>query len=298
MKTGMYSNYGVLLIYYTHKTRMKEGKAMTVETANRLYELRKEHGLSQEDLAEKLGVSRQAVSKWERSEASPDTDNLIALAKIYNLSLDELVFGEQKTEKEPRPEPDFEPQSEENKEHKKDTTKVDIGPNGIFIESEDGDKVQINLRGIKITEKKSDEDDEEDDDGDNDDVIIHDGHFHISVDKPKHKGRFWLEILYPILCTAAYLLFGFMNICGGWAYSWIIFMTIPLYHSLIEAICNRKFSDFSWSVLTACAYLYMGLYQKIWHPSWLIFLTVPIYHCIASSIDDVIKRHKEEREIL
>jgi HTH-type transcriptional regulator/antitoxin HipB len=59
-----------------------------------LYELRKKHNLSQEELAEKLGVSRQAVSKWERSEASPDTDNLIALAKIYELSLDELIYGE------------------------------------------------------------------------------------------------------------------------------------------------------------------------------------------------------------
>ena len=67
---------------------------MTIETANRLYELRKKHNLSQEELAEKLGVSRQAVSKWERSEASPDTDNLIALAKIYDLSLDELIYGE------------------------------------------------------------------------------------------------------------------------------------------------------------------------------------------------------------
>ena len=260
---------------------------MTIETANRLYELRKQHGLSQEDLAEKLGVSRQAVSKWERCEASPDTDNLIALAKIYDLSLDELVFGEKKSEAEPEP--------QQNEEPQKDTTKVDIGPKGIFIESEDGDKVQINLRGIKITEKRSDDDEDEEDDDDDDDVIIHDGHFHIETDHPKSKGRFWLEIPYPIICTVAYLLFGFYNVCGGWAYSWIIFMTVPIYYSLIEAIYNRKFSDFSWSVLTAFLYLYMGLYLKNWHPSWLIFITVPIYHCIANSIDNVIKRHKKEQ---
>ena len=65
---------------------------MNVEIAERLAARRKQAGLSQEALAEKLGVSRQAVSKWERSESSPDTDNLIALAKLYGVSLDELLY--------------------------------------------------------------------------------------------------------------------------------------------------------------------------------------------------------------
>lgn len=64
---------------------------MDITTANRLYELRKQHGYSQDELADKLNVSRQAISKWERSESSPDTDNLIALAKLYGVSLDELL---------------------------------------------------------------------------------------------------------------------------------------------------------------------------------------------------------------
>ncbi|MBP2656034.1 MAG: hypothetical protein H6Q73_3603, partial [Firmicutes bacterium] len=67
---------------------------MNIEIANRLVNLRKNSGLSQEALAEKLGISRQAVSKWERAEASPDTDNLILLAKIYKISLDELLSCE------------------------------------------------------------------------------------------------------------------------------------------------------------------------------------------------------------
>ena len=64
---------------------------MNLEIANRLQQLRKEKGFSQEQLANELGISRQAVSKWERAESSPDTDNLICLAKLYGVSLDELL---------------------------------------------------------------------------------------------------------------------------------------------------------------------------------------------------------------
>lgn len=72
---------------------------MNVETANRLQMLRKKNGYSQEELAEKIGISRQAVSKWERAEASPDTDNLILLARLYGVTLDELL----RTESVPMP---------------------------------------------------------------------------------------------------------------------------------------------------------------------------------------------------
>lgn len=65
---------------------------MNLEIAAHLLELRRSHGYSQEELAARLGVSRQAVSKWERAESSPDTDNLIALARLYGVSLDALLL--------------------------------------------------------------------------------------------------------------------------------------------------------------------------------------------------------------
>ena len=67
---------------------------MDLAMAQRLVDRRKAAGLSQEALAAQLGVSRQAVSKWERSESSPDTDNLIALAALYGVSVDEWLYGE------------------------------------------------------------------------------------------------------------------------------------------------------------------------------------------------------------
>lgn len=61
----------------------------------RLYTLRKERGLSQEDLANEVGVSRQAVQKWESGAAQPSLDKLTALARYFGVTLDWLVNGEE-----------------------------------------------------------------------------------------------------------------------------------------------------------------------------------------------------------
>lgn len=62
-----------------------------------LYQLRKKNGLSQEDLALKLDVARQTISKWELGETVPDMDKLILLSEIFEVSMDELV-GNQRTQ--------------------------------------------------------------------------------------------------------------------------------------------------------------------------------------------------------
>lgn len=58
---------------------------------NNLFNARKKKGLSQEDVAEKLGVSRQTISKWETDETLPDIRQSKKLATLYGLSLDELI---------------------------------------------------------------------------------------------------------------------------------------------------------------------------------------------------------------
>lgn len=57
----------------------------------KLKEIRKNEGLSQEQLADKIGVSRQAITKWETGRALPDMENMIILAEIFKTTLDELV---------------------------------------------------------------------------------------------------------------------------------------------------------------------------------------------------------------
>lgn len=64
-----------------------------MEFQHRLFELRRQAGLSQEELANLLGVTRQAVQKWEAGASRPDMDNLTALADYFQVTLDYLVSG-------------------------------------------------------------------------------------------------------------------------------------------------------------------------------------------------------------
>lgn len=57
-----------------------------------MYRLRKQKGLSQEELANRLNVSRQTISKWEVGDSTPDMEKLIALSDLFEISLDELVL--------------------------------------------------------------------------------------------------------------------------------------------------------------------------------------------------------------
>lgn len=255
---------------------------MTLEIANRLCAYRKHHGLSQEELADRIGVSRQAVSKWERAEASPDTDNLILLSKEYGVTLDDLLNKDPSAEDTPKTE----------------KTKTTISfKDGIHVESPD-ESVHIDLHGIHIDDaddhmhigwdgvEKSpkcgctiviDEDGKEhfyDDDGD-------------EVDpeevwtKPANWYKVWRKVPWAILCTIAYLLLGFL-VSGGWAWGWLVFLTVPLYYTLGKAILRKDPRRFAYPVLVTLVYLALGFFLTLWHPGWLIFLTIPLYYSFFS----------------
>ena len=67
-----------------------------MELGKQIYELRKKANLSQEQLAEKVGVSRQTISKWELGETAPDIKQAQILSQIFNVSLDELTGNDTK----------------------------------------------------------------------------------------------------------------------------------------------------------------------------------------------------------
>ena len=100
---------------------------------NRLASIRKEHHMTQNDVAEKLHVSPQAVSKWENDITSPDIPTLITLSEIYHMSLDEMT-GKKKAE------PAY-------TEEKKDIRSLFLK---IFIDSAEGDTVKVNLPMVAV----------------------------------------------------------------------------------------------------------------------------------------------------
>ncbi len=204
----------------------KERKVMDLQTATRLMQLRKDQGLSQEQLADKLNVSRQAVSKWERAEASPDTDNLIALAKLYGVSLDELL------------------QMDALQEERKQQMQILPANDDIIDEDEqDSDtptgstaRILYALVPIVCT------------------IIflimgIAKGIWHptwlvflaIPVGETLisaiERKRF-CDFAYPILCVIVFLLLGFKQ--GLWSIGWVVFLTIPIYYTIFGAIDSKK----------------------------------------------------------
>ena len=98
-----------------------------VEFGERIYNLRRKSGLSQEEFAIKLGVSRQAVSKWETGQSVPDSEKAAAIGAYFGVSLDWLINGTETAEPaaqpvaEPEKQPAIVPEASEVKPVKKKT---------------------------------------------------------------------------------------------------------------------------------------------------------------------------------
>lgn len=69
----------------------------------KLYELRRLKGISQEEIGEKVNVSRQTISKWENGQTTPELEKLIELSKIFDIPIDELIGNDINNEKQDIP---------------------------------------------------------------------------------------------------------------------------------------------------------------------------------------------------
>lgn len=283
---------------------------MNIEIANRLVHLRKSNHLSQEALAEKLGISRQAVSKWERAEASPDTDNLILLAKLYHVSLDELLKTEEDEEGEEMQNleiPAFQMKDEEEKSTEeepvgKEPTReesareestgkepardesteeesagesgeyVNIGLEGVHVKDKDGSEVRIGWDGIHVNDKKREED-------------VHIDRKGVFINGEKQEGwkMTWLwSFPFAAVISIAYWILGMMF--NAWHPGWLLFLLIPIWYSFISAVKKGNATIFAYPVLVTLVFLSAGFWLDIWHPAWVLYLTIPVYYFLASRL--------------
>ncbi len=290
---------------------------MNLEIATRLVGLRKANKLSQEALAEKLGISRQAVSKWERAEASPDTDNLIALAKLYHVSLDELLKihdeeessvadgeeivvsdgiygnaadewaseaaepGEDRAGQTERNEQENGRYSDEDADSMEDD--VHIGFRGIHVKDRNGDEVHIGWDGIHVHDKDNDVH------IDKNGIIVNgeEARKHLFVYE-KERAQFPLGILAIII----YIVIGiFFDL---WHPGWILFFLVPVIGSLIHAVRRRNANLFAYPVFVLFVFLYVGFVHLWWHPAWALFLTIPLYYSFVGYWQDRKRGNEEE----
>ena len=279
---------------------------MNIEIANRLVELRKKNGYSQEELAARLGLSRQAVSKWERAEASPDTDNLICLAKLYGVSLDDLLKTDDDVEtiieEQGKDEESIKAEKVES-QGKVNGDSVCFSDGNLHIQSEDGDEVHIGKDGIHIRGK----DGNVDLGGDISDSIKNGS---VKVNVNTHSNV--LKIVEGCVTGAMALIATIIYITLGclydgvwpdplvWKYLWVLYLLVPLTSCVFETIRLKKASPFTGAVLflVLIAFLTLGFFLGAWHPGWVLFLAVPAYGTIASGIDKVLEGKRKTDQVV
>ena len=262
---------------------------MDLAMAQRLVDRRKAAGLSQEALAAQLGVSRQAVSKWERSESSPDTDNLIALAALYGVSLDELLYGEAAGDADSSEDGSTETvdeakEAEDSAEHADcgDKPLVDIslargihvidpnkgeevhvGWNGIHVTNErKGEEVHVGWNGIHVTNERKGEEVHVGPDGVHVDTLEDDGHsVHTNDD-------------------------GTVTIDGETFSSWKEAHDKLDHHGKhFHTKVGRTWNKFPFPALVALAYLVLGIVYGTWAAGLFLVFLIPVYYAFGDFID-------------
>lgn len=259
---------------------------MNIEIANRLVNLRKANNLSQEALAEKLGISRQAVSKWERAEASPDTDNLILLARLYGVSLDELLKTEDEIPMPEKPVYALEKVDAEQESRTEDDSfggqegYVHVGFQGVHVKDKDSE-VHVGWSGIHVDDKKKDNNVHVDKNG----VYINGKKY----DKgwcSCHSFPMWVVI------SVLYIIIGV--VWGAWHPGWLLFLFVPIWHSLLETVQKKNPNYFAYPVFVTLVFLCLGIFASCWHPGWVVFVTIPLYYSLIAWIRG--KGEEKERE--
>lgn len=107
--------------------------------------LRKQAGMSQEQLAEKIGVSRQAVTKWETGAGIPDIENIMAISTLFDISIDDLLSNESGSKKLPETEYLYESVTEYDIDESKRYDMKLGGAKRLVLVGDEGEKIRVSL---------------------------------------------------------------------------------------------------------------------------------------------------------
>lgn len=122
--------------------------------AEKLKNIRKQAGMSQEQLAEKIGVSRQAITKWETGSGIPDIENIMAISALFDISIDEL-FSNEKIQKE-QTDFLFESITEYDIDESKRFDMKFGGANRLVLQGYDGEKLRVRLASNTLSAIQND----------------------------------------------------------------------------------------------------------------------------------------------
>ena len=275
------TSYTKNIVINLHWWRQVEDKVMKETFGQRLSRLRKEKGLTQEEIASKVTISPQAVSKWENDISSPDILTLGQLADLLGVSVDELL-GREEGSSEPKAErvkTDVVDDDAKFEEKKDDSVRID--DSGIHIESKDGESVHVSKKGVYVNGKS------------------------IKEARKVYRKKEALSDLFASLAFFAglltFILVGFLwkdhNL--GWAAGWTFILFGIALSSLVKAIAKRRFCAFAYPVFITGVYCLLGFLGNAYgFPGfgfyWFLFITIPVYYIIGHYLDRLTGHEDED----
>jgi transcriptional regulator with XRE-family HTH domain len=253
--------------------------------ANKLIALRKQNGLSQADLAAKLGTDLPTVAGWESADISPDTENLLKIARLYNISLDKL-FELNSDPVNQRSSISLDKNAGEIYPNAASQNTVNQNasagaPQAQYAEAQDMssyfkyETVDENA-GLPAAQNAGTPSAQN---VDGSISALSDVIEKIGKDEKFYKNL--MKFPYPVAAAGAFLIGG--GLFGLWHPLWMLFLTIPLYYTTIEAIRKKNANIFCYPVFVTLMYLISGFMFDLWHPGWLTFLTIPFYYWIVNA---------------
>lgn len=236
----------------------------------KLFKLRKSKNLTQDEIAEKLEVTRQTISKWETNQSTPDFDKIVPLCNLYGITPNELLTGEKQGE---------EPVEKEKNENKEKVESNEVKKHFFTKENEKGNDYE-NMTKTQIKQKSA--------------QVVSSSIFVYIIAVAFLMIAIPVKHTNPIIATAIFL------VLIGWATTRIIkhYMSIPkLEKTKEEKREDRVIKQISEIITLFCVVIYfmVSFITFAWHITWIIFVISALL-CQAVKLIFMLKGEENNEE--